>query len=184
MNAELENYQDQLLSITQGAPGIVRGLSPTQFNRRPAPDRWSVAESLDHLNLTARRFLPFFDQSIDAAAARGLTASGPFAYPLLERLFLVAMEPPPRVRVRAPSAFIPARNRAVDDVLREFTDWQDRLGERIRRADGLDLRRARLRSPFVPWVRYSLGIGFAVILAHERRHLWQARQVRNELDRA
>jgi hypothetical protein len=54
---------------------------------------------------------------------------------------------------------------------------------RLRKADGLDLRRARMRSPVLRWLSYSLGTGLVGFLAHERRHVWQARQVRNALDR-
>ncbi len=64
-------------------------------------------------------------------------------------------------------------------VLGEFMDWQDRLDERLRLADGRDLRRARARSPALPLFVWSLGSLFAITLAHERRHLWQARQIRN-----
>ena len=32
--------------------------------------------------------------------------------------------------------------------------------------------RVRFGSPFLPLLRFSLGTGFALILAHNRRHLW------------
>jgi hypothetical protein len=64
-------------------------------------------------------------------------------------------------------------------VRQEFLDWQDRLAERIRLADGLDLRLASHASPLPLW-QWTLGTYIAVCLAHERRHIWQARQVRNE----
>jgi hypothetical protein len=182
VSPELETYLDQLLSIKQDAPGIVGGLSREQFFWRPAPNRWSIAECFGHLNRASKLFLPFFDQAIDAARAAALTGSGPFAYPLLERMALVAMEPPARIRFRAPAGFTWLPDGTTEEVLQEFRDWQDRFGERIRRADGLDLRRARVQSAAARWLRYSLGTGFALMLAHERRHLWQARQVRNTLD--
>jgi hypothetical protein len=39
VNAELEGYADQRLSIKQDAPGLASGLSAGQFNWRPAPSR-------------------------------------------------------------------------------------------------------------------------------------------------
>jgi hypothetical protein len=184
VNAEIETLQDQLLSVRQDVPGIVHGLAAAQFNQRPAKNRWSIAECLDHLNATARLLMPGFDAAIEKGQSLGLTSNGPFAYPLFERLFLAAMEPPPRFRFRAPAPLAPApSHRDPGEALREFLTWQERLGERILRADGLDLRRVRMRSPVQPLLAYSLGTGFAATLAHERRHLWQARQVRNELER-
>lgn len=70
MNAELEGFLDQLLSIQQDVPGIVAGLSDAQFNWRPAPNRWSIAEGFDHLNLTARAFVPAIDAALRDARAK------------------------------------------------------------------------------------------------------------------
>ena len=182
MNSEIEGYQDQLLSIRQDAPGIIAGLTGEDVNWRPAPDRWSIGECFSHLNVSAKRSIETVDEAIADAQARGLTGSGPFVYPLLERLFVRSLEPPPKFRARARTFLEPARQVNGEEVLREFFGWQNQFNERIRRADGLDLRRVRVRSPVVSWLRYSLGTAIATFLAHERRHLWQARRVRQELE--
>lgn len=180
MIAELEGYQDQLLSIRQDAEGLLSSLSRGQFNWRPIPNRWSMAENFGHLNASASRvFKPGIDGAIAIAERNGLKSQGPFVYPPLERLFLRLSEPPPRVRFRAPRVVTPAPDQALDLVRGEFLDWQNWLADRLGRADGLDLRRARHRAPTGP-LRWSLGTYFAVMLAHERRHIWQARQVRND----
>jgi hypothetical protein len=180
MNSELETYLDQLLSITQDVPGLIGKLSHEQFNWRPAPERWSIAECFDHLNASARAFVPAMDAAIADARARRLESQGPFTYPLIERVFVRVNEPPPKLTFRAPRALKPSPGKEVDLVLGEFMNWQTALGERIRRADGIDLRRARHKSPVGP-LKWSLGTMFAVVLAHERRHTWQARQVRREI---
>src|SRR5687768_8855802 len=102
MNAALERYQDQLLSIRQEVPGLVAHLSDAQFHWSPGPARWSMAQCFEHLNATARAFVPAIDRAMADARARGLTGSGPFVYSLFERLFLRSTEPPPRLRMRAP----------------------------------------------------------------------------------
>jgi hypothetical protein len=59
------------------------------------------------------------------------------------------------------------------------------LGEgpfvRVRQANGLDLSRVRVVSPLTSLMRMSLGQCFGLLAAHERRHLWQAARVREEL---
>ena len=70
MMPELETYQDQLLSIKQDAEGLMSVLTDAQFNWRPAPGRWSIAECFDHLNTTARLFVPAIDAAIATARAR------------------------------------------------------------------------------------------------------------------
>ena len=182
VNAAIEGYQDQLLSIRQDVPGLVANLSEEQFARSPGPKRWSMAQCFDHLNATARAFVPAIDTGLEDARARGLTGSGPFGYSLFERLFLRMTEPPPGLRFPAPRVLLPAPGKPMAAILSEFMDWQDRLDERLRQADGLDLQRARARSPAFPLFTWSLGSLFAITLSHERRHLWQARQIRWTLD--
>ena len=179
VNAAIETYQDQLLSIRQQVPGLVANLSEAQFAWSPTPKRWSMAQCFDHLNITARGSVAAIDKAIADAKRRGLTGSGPFTYSVFERLFIRSMEPPPGFRFRAPKVLAPAPSKPMAAIVTEFMSWQDELGERIRLADGIDLRRTRARSPASPLVVWSLGGLLAITLAHERRHLWQARQVRN-----
>src|SRR5215813_7267296 len=128
MIAELETYQDQLVSIKQDAGGLMSGLADAQFNWRPAPNRWSVAECFDHLNISAEKlFIPRIDAAISKARAQGLTSTGPFVYPMLQRYFVHLNEPPPRVRFKAPRAFRPVSEKRLDAVRAEFMEWQDRL---------------------------------------------------------
>ena len=180
MIAELETYQDQVTSIKQDAGGLMTGLTDEQFNWRPGPNRWSMGECFDHLNISAKTlFVPGIDAAIADARSRGLRGTGPFVHPALQRWFLHVSEPPPKVRFKAPNKVKQKAPRPLHDVRQEFLDWQDRLAERIPLADGLDLRHAGHASPLPLW-RWTLGTYFAVCLAHERRHIWQARQVRNE----
>jgi DinB superfamily len=180
MNSELEGYQDQFVSIKQDAPGIVARLTEEQFNRRPAGGGWSIAECFDHLNVTARLFVPSIEACIAEARAAGMMATGPFTYSLFQRIVLWSMEPPPRFRQSAPKHMRPtAAQRDVSVTMADFQQWQDRFIALVRQADGIDLRRARHVSPAAPVIKWSLGATFAITLAHERRHLWQARRIRN-----
>jgi len=60
----------------------------------------------------------------------------------------------------------------------EFRAAHAQVVERLARARGLHLARAKVKSPFMPLVSYSLGHAFAIIAAHGRRHLWQGERVR------
>jgi hypothetical protein len=178
VNAELEGYSDQLLSVKQDATGLMSGLSEAQFNWQPGPGRWSMAGCFDHLNKSAAQlFIPSIDAAIADARSQGLKSNGPFVYSAFERWLVKTNDAPPKIRFKAPKPFQPPPSKPIDVVREEFLRWQDELGKRLRDADGLDLRRARHKSP-IPLVKWSLGGFFQMMLAHERRHTFQARQVR------
>ena len=89
------------------------------------------------------------------------------------------MEPPPKRRMRTfPILTPPATILARDEVLRTFAASRDRLLERVRAAGGLDLKRAIVVSPVSRLIRMPLGGYLEFLAAHDRRHLWQAKQVR------
>lgn len=91
------------------------------------------------------------------------------------------MEPPVRFRVAAPKAVVPDAGRPVAEVMPTFLALQDRFQEHLAAADGLDLGRVLVRSPPSKYVKLSLEQAFVSMAAHQRRHLWQARGVREAI---
>lgn len=174
---EIEALRVQFERIARDGDALAAPLSDEQFAWRPAPDAWSVAECLDHLNATARMYLPVMDEGIADAIRRGLYGAGPYTYNWIGRLCVYLVSPKMRVRARAPAAFLPAAGRPRHDVLAAFRAYQVQYVDRLRQANGLDLARARVSSPVVRWVRIPLGSSFAMMVAHERRHLAQAQRV-------
>jgi len=174
---EVDDFRRQFQQIARDADDFVAPLSDLQFAWQPSADTWSVAQCIEHLNVTARVYLPKLDEAIADAIRRGLYGSGPFHYSLLGRWFTRLQEPPPRFKLRAPNAFTPPAPRTRAEIMAAFKAYQVQYVDRLRQANGLDLARARVSSPASRWLRMSLGSGFAVMAAHERRHLWQAAQV-------
>ena len=173
---EVDNYRQQFERLATEAEALVAPLSEEQFTWRPAPGSWSVAECIDHLNVTARLFLPQLDESIAEATRRGLYGEGPFDHDFVGRFFVRTMEPPARLKIKAPTSFQPAQ-RSRSEIMAAFRGYQVQFVDRLRQASGLDLRRAKVHSPASTWIRMSLNSGFALMCAHERRHLWQAQRV-------
>ena len=176
---------DQISAIKAEGEAIVAGLSDEQLNWHARPGSWSILDCLQHLNVGVTETLPAFDRSIAEGRAKGQLANGggPFRYSWFARMMVGSMEPPPKFRMRAPRLIrvAPASSRRSAEVVPEFRRIRDQLAERVRQADGLDLARVRLISPINRLLRMPLGGYFNFILAHDRRHLWQARNVRNAL---
>jgi hypothetical protein len=160
------------------ARDLLAGIGDPAFNWRRVPGTWSMAECIDHLNLTGRKYLRALDRAIEDGRARGLLGAGPFRYGLLEGWVVRAMDAPPMFRIKAPRAFVPAPTAPLAESLAAFLALQDDFQACLARASGLDLGKVKARSPVSRHLRFSLGKAFAGIAAHQRRHLWQARQMR------
>ena len=79
--------------------------------------------------------------------------------------------------MKTPAVFEPPPARTRREIMAAFRAYQVQFIDRLRQANGLDLSRAHVRSPAVSWIIMPLGTGFAAMVAHEQRHLWQARRV-------
>ena len=157
---------------------LVAGLTAAQINWRPAAGRWSVGEHLAHLNLVDSSYLPQLDAMIAEGRARGLAARGASRHPWLGQHFVRWVEPPVKLKVRTPAAYVPPSAVDREGVLAGFADTRRALRERIAAAAGLDP--ARMRRRYVAgigptkWVVLSFAQWLALTAAHDRRHLWLA----------
>jgi hypothetical protein len=174
---EIDDFRAQFEQLSAEADALVGPLSDAQFTWQPAPESWSVAQCMDHLNSTARAYLPMLDEGVADAIRRGLYNPGPYRYNWIGRLMAWVVHPNTRIRASAPKAFQPPVDRPRHDIMAAFRAYQVQYIDRLRQANGLDLARARVASPVVRWIRMPLGSGFVMMIAHERRHLQQARRV-------
>jgi hypothetical protein len=169
----------QFETSKQDATELVRALSDEQLNWRPGPGRWSIGECLMHLAMSTDAALPAIDRAIAHARQRAWPSAGPYRYGWFTRWMVQSMEPPPKRRMGTFRIFTPpATPLQRDQVVSALTESRDRLLERVRAADGVNLKRAIVVSPVSRLFRMPLGGYVAFLAAHDRRHLWQARQVR------
>lgn len=176
----LEAIRGELRAAGHAARELASGLGEAALWWRPAPDRWSIGECLDHLVLTGEAYLPVLDETIEDGRRRGRTAPGPYRRTLVGRWLPRLLEPPPGLRIAAPREIRPpgpSPDGPRPNPLPAFLELRGRLEERLDAAAGLDLGRLGMASPFYGWIRFDLGSAFRILAAHERRHLWQARQV-------
>ncbi|HYH80721.1 MAG TPA: DinB family protein [Longimicrobium sp.] len=179
----LEGYLSQLAFIRRETAELTDGITDAQFAWRPAPERWSPGEIVNHLNLSGESYVGRLAALLADARARGLKDRGDFKPSLFGGALVRSMEPPPRRRFKAPRIWRPETAGPALDRGRELARWHalhDALEAQIRAAAGLDLRRIRLASPVSALIRMNAGDALALMLTHERRHLLQLRKVTEE----
>ena len=177
LTPECDAFRKEFEALSAAAVALVEPLSDEQFTWQPTPDSWSVALCIDHLNTTAREYLPKLDEGIANAIRRGQYTAGPYEYNWLGRLMVYAVKPTTRWRAKAPQAFVPTPGRRRPEIMAAFRAYQVQYIDRLRQSNGVDLGRARISSPVARWLRIPLGSAYAMTIAHEHRHLAQARRV-------
>jgi hypothetical protein len=69
----------------------------------------------------------------------------------------------------------------MQNIIRDYNELQDRYIDLIKKSKGLDIMKIKLPSPATSLLRFSIYEMFAVNAAHQRRHLWQAGNVKQEI---
>ncbi|HEY1758745.1 MAG TPA: DinB family protein [Bryobacteraceae bacterium] len=164
---------------------ITAGLSREQFNWRPEPGRWSIGQCISHLNIVNGLDITPVRDAIESGRARGLTGEGPFHYGFLASKVIAGLEPPvTKKKFQAPEVYFPPDQTEPESAIAEYTRVCAELRKLAVSANGLDLARVKTKLPAHPWVlrllmQMPLGARLTLFTTHNRRHLWQAEQVRN-----
>jgi len=182
LNPSLRAVSRQLHDLGREANRVTEGLSDRQFNWRPAPGRWSVGDCLGHLNIVGSDLLPVIDSAITEARANAWYANGPFDAGLVAKWLLRGTEPPVRRRRRALPEHVPGTDHAIAVALPALQDLVGQLTTRIQAANGLDLTKPKVPAPSGGLFRVNVFELLLLFAAHWRRHLAQARTVRERPD--
>jgi hypothetical protein len=121
-------------------------------------------------------FLPVLRLALDDARKKGVLSTKPPKMDVLGRVLRWFLEPPIRQRVKTSAPFVPRAVRAKNEAFGEFAMLQSRLTDLINAARGVNLRKVKIVSPFDKRVRYNAYSAFRIVVAYQRRHLWQAEQ--------
>lgn len=179
MKFDVQSISRDIADSRRRAQALVDSVSADQLARRPDPARWSIVECLAHLNMTATTVQKLMARGIDQAKQEKRFGEGPFSIGPKGRLLVWIAEPPPKFRIRAPKNVQPPA--AIDDplqVLPDFMKAQDEWERLMREQDGLDLARVIVgQGPF----RMRLAAALPWMMAHQRRHLLQAENVKRQI---
>jgi hypothetical protein len=174
---DLDQLREQFAAIRIDVDKLLFGIRDDQFNWRPVQGQWSISECLTHLNVVDGIDADLLARAVIDARAKGWTASGPFRYGALSTWLIGKLEPPVKMKTKAPKIYVPPPDQPLETVRRDFYRIHDRLVEILGMAEGLDLARVKVPAPMATWIRFSFTQRVRLIAAHDRRHLWQAWQI-------
>ena len=179
MHPQLEQIADEFHFATARLHALVRVVPIDRWPERRDPARWSVAECVAHLNLTGAAYVNILREAIDRG--KGMAESpftGRHRRDFMGWLLWKTMPPPVRMKVKTIARFIPESVAPVATLEAEFVRLQDAQLALLESAEGLDLARIKVQSPFNAKLSYNLYSCFSILPPHQHRHLWQAEQIR------
>lgn len=96
---------------------------------------------------------------------------------LFGKMLLKSVSPDSARKLKAPTIFQPAASNVDGAMVDRFLAQQEQVIRYMRAGESLDAAQIILTSPVASFVTYSLLDAFRIIVAHEQRHLLQAKRV-------
>ncbi len=167
--AERKFAIDHLNKTRDDLINAVKGLSDAQLNFKPAADRWSVLECVQHITLSSRGLFGFEQQTVKTPN------DSAFKPTVTDEQFIGMIEDRSH-KAQAPEPFKPINSpyKTLDETLKAFNAGRDSLINYVESTHD-DLRNHIAVLPFAKVDAYQIVL---MISAHTNRHTQQLNEVK------
>ena len=174
---EITNWTHPLKDIAQTIKTTFGSLSTDQLNWKPNSETWSIGQNIDHLIVINSTYFPVFK------ALQGGNYKTPFVGKIrpLVRFFgnmvLNGVQPDAPKKIKTFPIWEPSHSAVPGDIVDQFQNHQNALISQIVAAQPFLAPPIVIASPASSFIVYTLPTAFDIIVAHERRHLLQAKKI-------
>ncbi|ELR72956.1 hypothetical protein C900_00917 [Fulvivirga imtechensis AK7] len=182
-----KQFLERLKSETEEILAFAYMLSeqPTEkLTEQPTPNQWSVAECLEHMNAATELYL-------DQIEPKMITHLKPSGTTFFKRGFFASystksLKPSAEGKIKSKmktmKIFQPISEQNVKSVLDRFVNNQHRVLRVLHDLDGKDLRSFKLTTALGKILKFYVGEALEFAIAHNQRHVLQARRVLEQMD--
>ena len=187
MKINREELINDLLAMTEESSRRVmefKNLTVKDLNYKENPEKWSVLECIEHLNLYGDFYLPEIERRIlsqDTSTSQVVFQSG-WVGDYFARLMKVNNGK--LKKMKSPRDKNPANSALSITTLDRFLKQQERLKTLLELARKADLTRTRCSISLTPLIKLRLGDTFRFFIYHIDRHVLQATKVKESLRKA
>jgi uncharacterized damage-inducible protein DinB len=173
----LQNLQDDVRQIIFTANQLHQ-YPQELLIKQPAPNSWSVAQVLEHLNIYSRYYI----EAIEKQVHRNQTSTNNiFVSGWLGNYFTNLMKPTKEntivKKMKAPKNATPSFQPDANDMLVECISHQHHLLNLLTIAQSVNLNTNRIPTSLSKIIKLKLGDTFRFFVAHEQRHFVQIANV-------
>jgi DinB superfamily len=171
------NARETIKNQAERGRALAQNLTDDQLNARPDTETWSLGMQLDHITVVLEKATAQMDDTL----AKGVPPGDPAAWKpsFLERKFIQMVGAQPGGRTNpVPRGFEPSEARLERAaLLARYAAAHEKLLSVIERTQSADLKRIKVASAAVPWLKLSLGAWFEAMAVHTDYHLAKAERL-------
>ena len=152
-------------------------LNKEQLNWKATPEKWSIAECLEHLNIYSRYYNKTMKERLTSATPQANNEAIRFSW--IDKMSLDGVNPATMEtkKTQTLKRFNPTHSEVSNEVLTEFLEHQADLLKILAQAESYNLNKIKIPVEFFKLMRLTLGGCLQFMLFHQKRHLIQAQNV-------
>jgi hypothetical protein len=179
MNALVKNFHVEIDGISDKFLKEFGSLSKEELNWKPDPGTWSIGQIIDHLMVINRTYFPIIKQVKEGKYQLPFVGKIGIITNSLGNIILKSVEPDRNKKIKTFSIWEPGKITIAKDIVDQFLLHQEELKKFISDSEDLMLQKTVISSPANRLIVYKLEKAFEIIIAHEKRHFNQAKEVLN-----
>lgn len=177
MHPQIATYIREVSALDARARKLADTLSDEEFTRSMKKGQWNVAQCVEHLVTIGEPLLPRLKDAVHVARIDGKIAQGPYNPGILSKFMAWMMEPPYRIKAKTQDVFVPTSTFDKSMTLKRYEEWHRNFTQFLKNCDGIAIDTIRVPSVANDSVKLPVSGWIPFLLAHERRHLWQAERI-------
>ncbi len=153
---------------------VFQNLPATNLLRPSSTGGWSIAQCLEHLNSYGDYYLPEINKAL--IRSQDVAPKTTYKSGWLGACFTKMMDPASAKKMQAFKNHIPAVNLDPDEVVARFIAQQETMLLYLNSARKTDIGATRIPISITKLVRLKTGDVFQFCVAHDARHIAQAKR--------
>jgi hypothetical protein len=181
MDAFIQTLHKEIDTTTLAFQNEFGNLPLDLLNIKPNPDTWSIGQNIDHLIVINESYVPVLAKAHKGQLQVPFWGKLPVVYNFFGNFILKSSGPDRSKKIKTFPIWQPAQSEVSTDILTRFSEHQKKLKALISEAKPLLEKKTLITSPANDKITYTLEKAFEIIVAHEKRHLIQAKEVKDGL---
>jgi hypothetical protein len=174
---DIKRWLQQIDDVTHAVQEEFQILSSDQLNWKPNANSWSIGQVIDHLIVINKTYFPILEQLKKGTYKLIWLGRVNFIVRFFGDFILGTVNPDRKKKMKTLPIWEPTKSNVDPAIVSTFIEQQTLLKQNIQNSLALLERGAVISSPANRIIVYKLDRAFEIIVAHERRHLEQAREL-------
>ena len=169
------NWLEEINQNTNLVKELFLDLNDDQLNSKPNQNTWSIAQNLEHLLVINESYFPIINALHSHSYRAPFHAKLPFLVSFFGKLVFNSVAPDCRKKMKTFPIWEPSQSTVTSGIVERFIQHQEDLKNAIKDAEELIRNNVVIHSPASKVIVYKLATAFDIIVAHEKRHINQAK---------